>query len=129
MSAPTSPIATQGSPARQETVGRSTASRPDDRVVVLTDADVAEVLAARDAVRRASLPLLVVGRADFPLPTLGRELARLAEDLDSHLRCYFASLSSTDSVCNRVDAALLENEKRVFVLRPLFAQAPIRNGS
>src|SRR4051794_14474808 len=83
MSAPTSHIAPHGSSAGQETAGRSTASRPDERVVVLTDADVAEVLAARDAVRHASLPLLVVGRADFPLPTLGPELARLVEDLDT----------------------------------------------
>ncbi|EWT00267.1 hypothetical protein N865_12965 [Intrasporangium oryzae NRRL B-24470] len=53
-----------------------------DRVIVLTDADVAEVLAARDAVRRASLPLLGVRRADFPLPALGARLARLAEELE-----------------------------------------------
>jgi hypothetical protein len=50
--------------------------------MVLTDAEVAELVAARDAVRRASLPLLGVGRADFPLPTLGARLARLAEELD-----------------------------------------------
>jgi hypothetical protein len=62
---------------------RSTAAGSTEHVVVLTDADVAEVLAASDAVRRASLPLLGVGRADFPLPTLGPELARLVEDLDT----------------------------------------------
>ena len=83
MPAPTSPIATHGSPADQVTPGRSTSAGCTDHVVVLTDADVAEVLAARDAVRRASLPLLGVGRADFPLPTLGPELTRLVEDLDT----------------------------------------------
>lgn len=58
----------------------STATLTD--TIVLTDADVTELLAARDAVRRASLPLLGVGRTDFPLPTLGPRLARLAEQLD-----------------------------------------------
>jgi hypothetical protein len=83
MPAPTSHLVTHGSPADMGTAGRSTASGTDHSVVVLTDADVAEVVAARDAVRRASLPLLAVGRADFPLPTLGPKLARLAEDLDN----------------------------------------------
>ena len=84
MPAPTSSIATHRAPADQVTPGRSTdAAGSSDPVVVLTDADVAEVLAARDAVRRASLPLLGVRRADFPLPTLGPRLARLAEELDS----------------------------------------------
>jgi hypothetical protein len=85
MPAPTSHLATHGSPDDQVTRGRSTAAACQDHVVVLTDADVAEVLAARDAVRRASLPLLGVGRADFPLPTLGATLARLAADLDTGL--------------------------------------------
>jgi hypothetical protein len=53
-----------------------------DRVMVLTDTHVAELLTARDAVRRVSLPLLAVGRRDFPLPTLGAELARLADELE-----------------------------------------------
>ena len=83
MPAPTSPIATHGSPGDQVTPGRSTAAGCEDHVVVLTDADVAEVLAARDAVRRASLPLLSVGRADFPLPALGPKLAGLVEELDT----------------------------------------------
>lgn len=82
MPAPTSP-ATHGSPADQAAPSRSTdATGSSDRVMVLTDADVAELVAARDAVRRASLPLLSVGRADFPLPTLGPRLARIAEELD-----------------------------------------------
>ena len=84
MRAPTSHFATHRSPADLVTPGRSTAGASQDHVVVLTDADVAEVLAARDAVRHASLPLLGVGRADFPLPALGLKLARLVEDLDSH---------------------------------------------
>ena len=72
MPAPTSHTATHGSPADQVTPVCSTdAAGSSDRVLVLTDADVAELVAARDAVRRASLPLLGVGRADFPLPTLG----------------------------------------------------------
>lgn len=83
MPAPTPPRATDGSPADQVNPVRSTAAGSHDHVVVLTDADVAEVLAARDAVRRASLPLLGVGRADFPLPSLGQRLARLVEDLDT----------------------------------------------
>lgn len=83
MPAPTSHRATQVSPDDQVTPRRSTAAGSGDHVVVLTDADVAEVLAARDAVRDASLPLLGVGRADFPLPTLGLKLARLVEDLDT----------------------------------------------
>jgi hypothetical protein len=63
-------------------VGSLDASGHSDRVLVLTDPDIAELIAARDAVRRASLPLLAVGRTDFPLPALGPKLARLAEELD-----------------------------------------------
>jgi hypothetical protein len=51
--------------------------------VVLTDTHVSELMAARDGVRRASLPLLAVGRTDFPLPTLGSELAGVAEELET----------------------------------------------
>ena len=84
MPAPTSPTVTHGSPADQATPAGSTdAAGSRDAVMVLTDADVAELVAARDAVRRASLPLLGVGRADFPLPTLAPRLARLAEVLDT----------------------------------------------
>ena len=87
MPAPTSHTATHGSPADQATPVCSTdAAGSSDRVMVLTDADVAELVAARDAVRRASLPLLGVGRSDFPLPTLGPALARLAEELDARSR-------------------------------------------
>jgi hypothetical protein len=50
---------------------------------VLTAADVAELVSAVAAARRASLPLLSVGRDDFPLPALGARLARLAQDLDA----------------------------------------------
>ncbi len=83
MPAPTSHLVTPGSPADQETKGRSNVGGADRHVVVLTDTDVAEVLAARDAVRTASLPLLGVGRANFPLPTLGPRLARRVDDLDT----------------------------------------------
>lgn len=51
-------------------------------VMTLTEVEVVELLAARDAVRRAALPLLGVGRADFPLPTLAPRLERLLEVLD-----------------------------------------------
>ena len=77
------PTATDAAPADQVASWRS----PDPAgsatpVIVLTEADVAELVAARDAVRRAALPLLGVGRADCPLPTLAARLARVAEDLD-----------------------------------------------
>ena len=83
MTASVSPTATHVAPADQVTPWRPRdAAGSSERVVVLTDADVAELVAARDAVRRASLPLLGVGRAAFPLPTLGRKLAHVAEVLD-----------------------------------------------
>jgi hypothetical protein len=84
MPAPTSHPVTLGSPADQVTPqGLTDASGAGDPLLVLTEADLAELVAARNAVRRASLPLLGVGRADFPLPTLGPRLARLAEQLDT----------------------------------------------
>jgi hypothetical protein len=83
MAVPTLRTATHQAPADRVTRWRaSDTSGSSGRVMVLSHADVAELLAARDAVRRASLPLLGVRRADFPLPTLGPRLARLAEELD-----------------------------------------------
>src|SRR6188508_43614 len=84
MPAPTSHPVTLESPADQVTPqGLTDASGAGDPLLVLTEADLAELVAARNAVRRASLPLLGVGRADFPLPTLGPRLVRLAEQLDT----------------------------------------------
>lgn len=83
MPVPTHHLTTREAPADQAAPARSTAASSEGRVLVLTDADVAEVLAALAAVRRASLPLLRVGRADFPLTTLGPRLARLVEELDT----------------------------------------------
>ena len=84
MPAPTSHPVTHGSPDHQVTPdGQTDASGAGDPFLVLTEADVSELVAARDAVRRASLPLLGVGRADFPLPTLGPRLARLADQFDA----------------------------------------------
>lgn len=82
MPAPTHP-AIEASPAGRVASGRSPdAAGSTTPVMVLTDGDVAELVAARDAVRRAALPLLGVGRADFPLPTLAPRLERLVESLD-----------------------------------------------
>jgi len=50
---------------------------------VLTRAHHAELGEAVQRVRRAWVPLLDVRRENFPLPTLGPELARIAADLDS----------------------------------------------
>lgn len=83
MHAPSSHPASHRSPSDGATGPGSGPAGADDRVLVLTDHDVAELLAARDAVRRASLPLLGVGRVDFPLPTLGSRLERLAAQLET----------------------------------------------
>lgn len=53
------------------------------RTTTLASEHVVEVDRALRAVRAAGWPLLSVGPDRFPLPTLGRELRRLAEDLDS----------------------------------------------
>lgn len=51
--------------------------------VTLTDAALAELAGALAAVRTRGLPLLAVRREDFPLPTLGEELAATAAALES----------------------------------------------
>jgi Taurine catabolism dioxygenase TauD, TfdA family len=82
MSAQTSSSVTYAAPARQAPVELPHEMDAPRELLVLTDVHVAELLAARDAVRLASLPLLAVRRADFPLPTLGQTLARLSEEID-----------------------------------------------
>lgn len=50
--------------------------------VELTRDDLAQLDGALVAAKRSHLPLLSVGRADFPLPTLGAKLARIAASVD-----------------------------------------------
>ncbi len=83
MPAPTSHLATQQSPADRVTPGRSTAAACADHVVVLTEPGVAEVLAAWDAERDATLPLLGMGRSDLPLPSPGHKPALHVEAVDT----------------------------------------------
>lgn len=51
----------------------------------LSKAQVDELEGALATVRGRGTPLLEVGRDDFPLPTLGPDLARMADDLESGL--------------------------------------------
>jgi hypothetical protein len=51
--------------------------------VVLTEPGVAEVLAAWDAERDATLPLLGMGRSDLPLPSPGHKPALHVEAVDT----------------------------------------------
>jgi hypothetical protein len=50
--------------------------------VELTGDDLAQLDRALVAAKRSRQPLLSVGRADFPLPTLGAKLARIAASVD-----------------------------------------------
>lgn len=83
MPAPTLPPAPPAPVTRPGTAGSLATTASGSPVMQLTTAHVVELLAARDAVRRASLPLLAVGRTDFPLPTLGPALSRLAGELET----------------------------------------------
>jgi hypothetical protein len=53
-----------------------------DWTVELTGDDLAELDRALVAARRSQQPLLTVRRADFPLPTLGAKIARVAASVD-----------------------------------------------
>jgi hypothetical protein len=53
-----------------------------DWTVALTGDDLAELDRAVVAVKRSQQPLLNVRRADFPLPTLGVKIARIAASVD-----------------------------------------------
>lgn len=84
MPAPTLPPALPSAPVTGPgPLGAPATTTSGTRVMELTTAQVAELLAARDAVRLASLPLLAIGRTDFPLPTLGPMLSRLAGELET----------------------------------------------
>ena len=84
MTAPRLRTARHLTPQTGSTAPRSSPpTEPERPVLELTAADVLELVSAVAAVRRASLPLLGVGRDAFPLPALGARLARLAQDLDA----------------------------------------------
>lgn len=53
-----------------------------DRTVELTADDIAELDRALVAGKRSQQPLLTVRREDFPLPTLGARIARIAASVD-----------------------------------------------
>src|SRR6476660_3191030 len=53
-----------------------------DWIETLAPAEVAEVEAAMRTVKQRGLPLHAVRRADFPLPTFAKRLARLANELE-----------------------------------------------
>jgi Taurine catabolism dioxygenase TauD, TfdA family len=67
---------------RLATAWHATEIAPAEWTVNLSDTDLAEIDAALRAGHRAARPLLFVGRAEFPLPALGPELARLATGLE-----------------------------------------------
>jgi hypothetical protein len=58
-------------------------ARREDWLVRLSPAQIAELEAARDQVRRRGLGLGEMRREDFPLPALDREIARWTRELDA----------------------------------------------
>lgn len=53
----------------------------DDWIHVLSDAEIAEIDAAIDAVQARGVGIMEIGQADFPLPALGPVMARIRYDL------------------------------------------------
>jgi hypothetical protein len=62
-------------------IGADLRRRPETWIYTLAPAELAEIDVATAAVRARGLDIAEIGRADFPLPTLGPALDRLREDV------------------------------------------------
>jgi hypothetical protein len=62
-------------------IGRELRAREDEWIYPLSAAEIAEIDGATAAVRARGLDIADIGRADFPLPTLGPRLDRMRSEI------------------------------------------------
>ena len=62
-------------------IGRDLRGREDEWIYPLSAAEIAEIESATAGVRARGLDIAEIGRADFPLPTLGPRLDAMREEI------------------------------------------------
>jgi hypothetical protein len=62
-------------------IGRDLRAREGEWIYPLSAAEIAEIDSATASARASGLDIAEIGRADFPLPTLGPKLDRMREDI------------------------------------------------